>query len=152
MSRTALLLLLCLSFLPRPRAEERKPTMSVKKITPVLLVETIEPCVEFWKRLGFAATIEVPEGNRLGFVTLEKGGVEVMYQSYASIRKDDPNRERMTKGPTFLYVEVENLEAVKAAVKDAKVAMAERTTFYGAREIGVLDPGGHVITFAQFGK
>ena len=29
--------------------------------------------------------------------------------------------------------------------------MPMRTTFYGAKEIGVRDPGGHIITFAQFG-
>jgi hypothetical protein len=28
--------------------------------------------------------------------------------------------------------------------------MPERTTFYGSREIGVKDPAGHFLTFAQF--
>ena len=37
-----------------------------------------------------------------------------------------------------------------APVKGAEVVMAERTTFYGAREIGIKDPGGHYLTFAQF--
>jgi len=31
------------------------------------------------------------------------------------------------------------------------VVMPVRTTFYGAREIGVKDPAGHVVTFAQYG-
>jgi hypothetical protein len=30
------------------------------------------------------------------------------------------------------------------------VVIPERTTFYGAREIGIKDPGGHYLTFAQF--
>ena len=38
-----------------------------------------------------------------------------------------------------------------AAAKGAKVVMSERKTFYGAREIGVEDPAGHSLTFAQFG-
>jgi hypothetical protein len=29
--------------------------------------------------------------------------------------------------------------------------MQDRITFYGAKEIGVKDPGGHIITFAQMG-
>jgi hypothetical protein len=62
--------------------------MSVKKITPVLLVDEVEPCVRFWKeRLGFEVAIEVPEGNKIGFVSLQKGRVELMYQSYASVEK-----------------------------------------------------------------
>jgi uncharacterized glyoxalase superfamily protein PhnB len=127
--------------------------MTVKKITPVLLVDEVEPCVHFWKeRLGFEVTIEVPEGDRLGFVSLQKGGVEVMYQSYASVEKDSSFSARgCAKGPTFLYIEVDSLDEVIAATKGARVVMPERKTFYGAREIGVEDPSGHSLTFAQFG-
>src|SRR2546430_10454742 len=39
------------------------------------------------------------------------------------------------KGPTFLYIEVENLDALKPALKSADVYLPERNTFYGAREI-----------------
>ena len=56
------------------------------------------------------------------------------------------------KGPTFLYVEVENLDETIAAVKGAEVVMPRRTTFYGSTEIGIKDPAGHFITFAQFGS
>ena len=53
------------------RAEEEIENMTVKKITPVLLVEDVEACVKFWmERLGFEKTAEVPEGNELGFVIL----------------------------------------------------------------------------------
>ena len=125
--------------------------MSVTKITPVLLVEEVEPCIDFWvNRLGFHKTIEAPEGGKVGFVSLRKGAVELMYQSYSSVEKDDPNRvDVMRKGPTFLYVEVDSLDETIAALKGAPVVMPERTTFYGAREIGVKDPGGHIVTFAQ---
>ena len=48
--------------------------MTVKKITPVLFVEEVEPCVKFWMdRLGFEKTVELPEGNKLGFAILQKG-------------------------------------------------------------------------------
>ena len=124
----------------------------VKKLTPVLFVKEIEPVLPFWvDGLGFTKTAEVPEGNKLGFVILEKDGAEVMYQTYASVDKDMPAiAGDVRKGPTFLYVQVENLESVKAAVKRAEVYMPERKTFYGSTEIGVKDPAGHFITFAQF--
>ena len=65
--------------------------MNVKKITPVLLVNEIEPILPFWiDRLGFAKTIEVPDGNKLAFVAFQKGCVEVMYQTYASVEHDAP--------------------------------------------------------------
>ena len=127
--------------------------MTVKKITPVLLVDEVESCVRFWKeRLGFEVAIEVPEGNKTGFVSLQKGGVELMYQSYASVEKDSSfSAQGHAKGPSFLYIEVDSLDDVIAATKGSKVVMPERNAFYGAREIGVKDPAGHVLTFAQFG-
>jgi uncharacterized glyoxalase superfamily protein PhnB len=122
-----------------------------KKLTPVLFVEKIEPLLPFWtEHLGFTKTVEVPEGDHLGFVILQQGNVEVMYQTYASVDKDMPAiAVDIRKGPTFLYIEVENLDTLKPALNSADVYMKERTTFYGAREIGVRDPAGHFLTFAQ---
>ncbi len=125
--------------------------MAVKKLTPVLFVEKIEAVLPFWmQHLGFIKTVEVPGGDGLGFVILQRGDVEVMYQSFASVDKDMPAiAADARKGPTFLYIEVENLDALKPALQSADVYMPERNTFYGAREIGVRDPAGHFLTFAQ---
>lgn len=134
------------------QGQEKEKKMNVNKITAVLLVDRVEPCVQFWQRLGFQKTVEVPDGDKLGFVILQKGSVELMYQSYASVEKDIPTNPLLTRrGPSFLYVEVENLDETIAAVKGAEVVMPVRTTFYGAKEIGVKDPGGHMVTFAQMG-
>jgi len=133
-------------------SSQEKTTMNVKRITPVLLVKEIEPLILFWvDRLGFAKTIEVPDGNKLGFVTFQKGSAEVMYQTYGSVEKDAPKEVAATagKGPTYLYMEVDNLDAVLAAMKDVKIVMPVRTAFYGMKEFSVQDPGGHFITFAQ---
>jgi uncharacterized glyoxalase superfamily protein PhnB len=145
-------MLLLLALAGATRAQEKVAAMSVNKLTPVLLVEEIEPCVKFWERIGFARTIEVPEGNKLAFVILQKGSVEVMYQTYASVQKDVPSNPLLAKrGPTFLYVEVASLDATMAAMKGVDVIMPVRTTFYGSKEVGYKDPGGHMITFAQMG-
>ena len=128
--------------------------MSVKKLTPVLFAETIEPCVKFWvERLGFEKTMDVPDGDSLAFAILKKGSVELMYQTFASAEKDvGAVAQLVRKGPTFLYVEVESLEKTIAAVSGAEVVIPARTTFYGAKEIGVKDPAGHLLTFAEFGS
>jgi len=125
--------------------------VAVKRITPVLYVKQIEPCVIFWvDRLGFKKTVEVPDGDRLGFVILERDGLEIMYQSFSSAEKDAPAAAReINGGRTFLYIEVDRLETVMDAMKGANVVVPLRTTFYGAKEIGVKDPAGHVVVFAE---
>ena len=129
--------------------------MHVKKITPVLFVEDVEPCVKFWvERFGFQASAEVPDGDKLAFAMLQKGNVELMYQSYASADKDVGTTisQAARKGPTFLFVEVDNLEETIKAAKGAEVVMPKRKTFYGSTEIGVKDPAGHWVTFAEFAQ
>ena len=134
----------------QPDKKEIK-TMQVKRITPVLYVKEIEPCVKFWvERLGFAMTAQVPDGDRLGFVILQKGNLEIMYQSIASAAKDVPAvAKEIEGGRTFLYMEVDNLQSVIDALKGVAIVVPRRTTFYGADEIGVKDPAGHVVLFAQ---
>ena len=127
--------------------------MTVKKITSVLFVPEVEPCVKFWvERFGFKSVAEVPDGDKLAFAMLQRGSVELMYQSYGSADKDAPAFSQLArKGPTFLYVEVDDLEATISAMIGAEVVVPKRTTFYGATEVGIKDPGGHFVTFAQFG-
>jgi hypothetical protein len=132
-------------------SEERKGmNTNVTRITAVLFVQEIEPVLPFWvEQLGFTKTIEVPQGNKIGFVALQKGSTEVMYQSYASVAEDMPLIAETRKGPTFLYIEVDNLDAVLNALKSSKIVQPERTAFYGMREVGFQEPGGHYVTFAQ---
>jgi uncharacterized glyoxalase superfamily protein PhnB len=119
------------------------------KLTPVLVVDRVEPCAEFWTgRLGFARTAEVPHDGELGFVILQGGGVELMYQSRASVAADLPP---LAEGPyrTVLFIEVDDLDAVERALDGVEIVQPRRTTFYGMTEIGVREPGGNVVVFAQ---
>lgn len=122
-----------------------------KKSTPVLIVEAIEPSLPFWQeRLGFSRPVEVPDGNRLGFVILTCGTVEVMYQSVASLRGDSGAYAAAFRGDkSFLFVEVDDIDATAAALRGFEVVMPRRETFYGSTEIGYREPGGHFVTFAQ---
>ncbi len=66
------------------------------KITAVLIVNEIEKSLVFWvDRMGFEKTVEVPEGNRLGFVILERDGAELMLQTASGIRPDWPPRKAL---------------------------------------------------------
>ncbi len=121
----------------------------IKKLTPVLMVDAIEPCLAFWERLGFGRTAEVPEGDKLGFVILAKDDVEVMYQTKASVQGDIAAPARSPMGGTFLFIEVTDLNAVIAAVGNAPPVFPRRQTFYGMDEIGVREPGGNAVTFAM---
>jgi len=125
--------------------------MNVKRITPVLYVKEIEPCVRFWaERLGFEKTAEVPDGDLLGFAILQKNGVEIMYQSFTSAEKDAPVlAQEISGGRTFLYIEVDKLDEVITALQGINLVLPLRTTFYGAREIGIKDPAGHMLVFAE---
>jgi uncharacterized glyoxalase superfamily protein PhnB len=143
-------------FVPFQQFQLRREIMKaaeVKKITPILFAEELEPCIKFWtERMGFQKTVEVPEGNKIAFAIVEKNGVELMYQSFASAEKEDAaTGGAARKGPSFLYVEVADLDAALAATRGAKIVMPERTTFYHAREFGVKDPAGHHVIFAQQG-
>jgi hypothetical protein len=126
----------------------------MKRLTPVIFVEEIEPCLGFWvDLLGFEKTAEVPEGDRLGFVMLRSGTAEIMYQSRASVANDIP---ALAEGPFdksgSLYIEVADLDAIKAKLEGVPTIFPERLTFYGAREIGVRAPCGTAVLFAQMGQ
>jgi hypothetical protein len=123
---------------------------AMKKLTPVIMVEAIEPCLPFWERLGFTKTAEVPEGDRLGFVILAKDTVEVMYQTHESVEKDAAGMVPRAHGHgAGFFIEVSDVESVERALTGIDVVVPRRKTFYGMDEIGVREPGGHVVVFAQ---
>lgn len=125
----------------------------MKSLTPVLYVDAIEPCLPFWReRLGFEVTVEVPDGQRLGFVILRHGALELMLQTHASAEQDDPRLAAAVRGArSALYLEVDDLDAVEAKLSGVERLVPRRHTFYGADEIFVLAPGGHVVGFAHHG-
>ena len=133
--------------------EKTMKPAEVKKITVLLFAQELEPSIEFWtKKMGFHKTVEVPEGDKIGFVILVKDNMELMYQSFAGTDKDNAaTGEAARKGPSFLYIEVADINATFETTKGAEVFMPMRTTFYKAKEFGIKDPAGHYFIFAQQG-
>ena len=128
-------------------------TLTMKKLTPVLYVEEIEPALPFWEeRLGFGRTAEVAHGDALGFIILERDGIELMYQTRASVAADIPAvADAQPTGGAFIFLEVDDLDAIDEALSDYDRVIPRRTTPYGADEIVVREPGGNLVIFAQFG-
>jgi hypothetical protein len=133
------------------RASGGAATAAMKKLTPVIVVDEIERCLSFWTdRLGFQKTLELPEGSKLGFVILRRDDVEVMYQSRESVAKDVPALVPKQGGhPIGLFIEVSDVAAVEQALSGFEVILPRRRTFYGMDEIGVKEPGGNSVIFAQ---
>ncbi len=126
--------------------------MALRKLTPNLYTDDVESCVNFWtERLAFEKTIEVPDGGRLVFAALQLGKFEIMYGTYASLDKDIPAGSYQ-RGTSFLFLEVDDVGSVFAAMQGAPIILPVHQTFYGATEFTVKDPAGHLITFAQFAK
>jgi uncharacterized glyoxalase superfamily protein PhnB len=130
----------------------------MNKVTPLISVEAIEPCLPFWtEALGFEITATVPHGDAIGFAMLNKGGVELMYQTRASIEADlgesggapDLGAE-LEGGTSTLFIEVDALDPVIEALdaSGAEVVVPRRQTFYGMDEIFVRAPCRTLVGFA----
>ena len=126
----------------------------IKRMTPILTVESIEPSLPFWiDGLGFQKTNEVPTEDGLGFVSLEKDGMELMLQTRSSVEADLPAlAEEFMRGPSVLFLEIDSLEGLEEKLTGlgATVAVPRRQTFYGSDELFLRSPGGHVVGLAVF--
>jgi uncharacterized glyoxalase superfamily protein PhnB len=130
-------------------------TFGLKHLTPVLVVDEVEPCLRFWTdKLGFTAENQVPgDDGKVVFASAKAGDVEVMYQTRASVLAEQPEAAAELMGhSTVLFIEVENLDRIERAVAGAPVVKPRHDTFYGSTELYVREPGGNVVGFAQFKK
>lgn len=129
----------------------------MKNVTPIIVVDAIEPCLPFWTdALAFEIVATVPHGDGIGFAMLHRGDVELMYQSRASMEDDlgpsggPPGLGReLAESNTMLFMEVDALDPVIEALgADANVLVPRRRTFYGMDEIAVRAPCGTSVIFA----
>ena len=123
------------------------------RLSPVLIVDSVEPCITFWvDRFGFTAANQVPgPDGKLVFASVEKDGIEIMYQTRASVLAERPDAASELSGhSTVLFLTVENLDRVEQAVAGAPIVKPRHKTFYGSTELYVREPGGNTVGFAQF--
>jgi uncharacterized glyoxalase superfamily protein PhnB len=122
--------------------------MKIDKLTPILVVDAIEPALPFWtEAMGFKEKARVPHEDKIGFVLLTRGALEVMLQTRASVAADLP---AMKDVACALYADVPSVEkAVAALGPHATIIAGPRDTFYGAREVWVRDGAGNVVGLAE---
>jgi hypothetical protein len=129
---------------------------TLKSLTPVLIVDAVEPCADFWmQKLGFTRPTEVPgDDGKAVFVILQKDGVEIMYQTKQSVIADAPAQKADLVGhSTALFITVPtmmDLDAIEKAVAGAPTVKERHQTFYGSTEFYIREPGGNVVGFAAF--
>jgi uncharacterized glyoxalase superfamily protein PhnB len=124
----------------------------IEHIAPVLIVDRVEPCVAFWvDRFGFDIKHEVPgQDGSVFFASVVRDGIEIMYQTRASVLAEDPQAAKDLAGRSaVLYFTVPDLGAVERAIAGAAVVKPTHRTPYGSTEVYVREPGGHTIGFAQ---
>lgn len=127
---------------------------SLKSLAPVLIVDAVEPAVAFWAdRLGFAKEAEVPgPDGKLVFAIVKRDGIEIMYQTRASVTADNPAvSDELTGHSTGLFftvASIADLDAIEHRVAGAPVVKARHDTFYGMTEFYIREPGGNVVGFA----
>ncbi|GAC1457899.1 MAG: hypothetical protein PVSMB1_07720 [Gemmatimonadaceae bacterium] len=129
------------------------PAPALKQLTPVLIVDAVEPCIKFWTdRLGFEITNKVPDTDgKLIFASVQKAGIEIMYQTRASVISEQPGSAHdLTGHSVALFITVADLDTVVKALDGVPVVKPRHDTFYGSTEIYVREPGGNTVGFAQF--
>ena len=125
----------------------------LSRLTPVLVVDAVEPCVEFWiERFGLAPESQVPgDDGKLVFAIVKRGDVEIMYQTRTSVLAERPQEAKDLVGhSTALFITTEDLDAVERALDGVPVVQPRHKTFYGSEELYVREPGGNTVGFAQF--
>ena len=128
--------------------------MAVTKLTPILIVPSIEESLPLWTEvMGFELAAEVKHGDQLGFVILQRGRRELMMQSESSLGGDlAALRAGDTVSPSggvLFYADVDSLDEAVKAVDGATILVPRRKTYYGADEIWIRTRSGHVIGFAE---
>jgi uncharacterized glyoxalase superfamily protein PhnB len=120
----------------------------MKKLTPVLLVEELQPSIEFYRGvLGFEVKTEMPLE---GFAALESGDVEVMLETRKAMTHDFPTlADAPAGGGNVLYFETEDVDSLRRRVEGRTRILTDlRDQPYGMREFVVSDPSGNLVTLA----
>jgi uncharacterized glyoxalase superfamily protein PhnB len=124
----------------------------LKKLTPNLMVEDVARTLAFYReKLGFEVLTTLPEQTPFDFAILRRDGVELMFQSRASLSNNVP---ALTGSPigasqTF-YIEVTGLRELYESLRDkVEIVVDFHTTFYGTREFYFRDINGYILSFSE---
>jgi uncharacterized glyoxalase superfamily protein PhnB len=127
--------------------------LKFQKLTPNLVVRDVAASMEFYRSaLGFKTTITVPDQAPYVFGAIANGAVEIFFNDQKVVAEDYPALgTKPIGGSLTLFIEVEGIEEVLAAVKksNAKITMPLKEQFYGMREFAFEDNEGWIVTIAE---
>ncbi|HTS38057.1 MAG TPA: VOC family protein [Candidatus Solibacter sp.] len=127
--------------------------MKFQKLTPNLVVRDVAAAMEFYcSVLGFEPAIKVPDQAPYVFGSVTNGSVEIFFNDQKAVAADYPALgNRPIGGALTLFIEVEGIEEILAAVQKskAKITMPLKEQFYGMREFAFQDPEGWEVTIAE---
>jgi len=125
---------------------------AISRMSSVLLVDRIEPSLDFWvQRLGFEVRLQVHGEDRLEFASLGRGDVEIVYRTRDSLHDDAPGlldggRHRPW---VVIYLQVDDLDEILPRLEGVEVVVPLRETIFGTREIFVREPSGRIIALSS---
>ncbi|MDQ3025638.1 MAG: hypothetical protein M3R58_03935 [Pseudomonadota bacterium] len=127
--------------------------MKFASATPVLFVDRVEPTRDFFKRVGCQVAFEVPEGDRVGFAMVTRDGANVMIETRGNLN-EPPSLQALSRESrrAMVFIEVDDLDSVIAALDGEKVVVSRHITFYKADELTYQEPGGNLVTFAKISR
>ena len=118
----------------RPRAPDLAPTVAFGRATPILRVADLDGSLAYYVDvLGFAV-----QWRDRGFAQVGRGQASLM------LSQGDQGR-----AGTWVYVGVSDADALHAELRARGATVRHPPTNYpwGARELHVTDPDGHVLRF-----
>ena len=137
-----------------PVLSSAPPMSQFKKLTPNLLVSSVERSLAFYVGThGFARGMTVPDASPFAFASVTGGTIEIFFNDAAGAVKEYPGFAGKPIGATgTLFIELDGVDALHDRLaSQAKIVMPIETKFYGMREFAIEDPDGYVITFAERG-
>ena len=129
-------------------------TLTLKKLTPNLLVDDVERSLAFYTDvLGFARGMTVPPDAPPPYVfgSVVSGSVEIFFNEKNVASEEYPAFAGKPLGATgTMFIEMENVDALHDRLKSkVSIVMPLVKQWYGLKEFAVADPDGYIITFAE---
>jgi uncharacterized glyoxalase superfamily protein PhnB len=119
-------------------------------LSPNIFVKDINKTIEFYKQLGFALIMTVPQEGNFNWAMMTCEKVTFMFQTFDSLGDELPSIPRQNGGALLFYIQMKGLRKFYEQVKDkAEVVKGIEKTFYGATEFSIVDVNGYMLTFAE---
>ena len=127
-------------------------TISLKKLTPNIMVEDVNRTIEFYKELlNFELLTTVPEEGQFAWAMMKRDEVEIMFQSRTSLEEEIPAlQQKEIGGALTFYIQVEDLKELYTRLKEnVTIIQDTHPTFYGAQEFAIQDCNGFILIFSE---